>query len=193
MAAPPAPSAEEWAFASRYALKNAKAYRHTWGQQIRSMMGTAVAGPDQGEVRFRVEIAPDGRLVQLDTLWSTSPQAERLARQAIAQMPHWPPTPNGQALVFERTLSFTPHTTDGPPLYKNDCLPDPPGFKNPYAWDGQSAANPTAAPSAQAPLDPEALADCLKQLPRDSIDAELARDRRLMERWGWGASALEPR
>ena len=53
MAAPPAPTAEEWAFASRYTLKNSKAYRYTWGQQVRSMMGTAVEGPDQGMVRFR--------------------------------------------------------------------------------------------------------------------------------------------
>ena len=79
MAAPPAPTAEEWAFAGRYTLKNSKAYRYTWGQQVRSMMGAAVEGPDQGTVRFRVEIAPDGSLARLETLWSTSPVAERLA------------------------------------------------------------------------------------------------------------------
>jgi hypothetical protein len=31
--------------------------------------------------------------------------------------------------------------------------------------------------------DPQALEDCLKQLPKDSIEAESARDRRLMEQW----------
>jgi hypothetical protein len=35
------------------------------------MMGTAIEGPDQGVVRFRVEIAPDGSLARLETLWTT--------------------------------------------------------------------------------------------------------------------------
>lgn len=189
MAAPPAPTAEEWAFASRYTLKNSKGYRHTWGQQVRSMMGTAVEGPDQGAVRFRVEISAEGRLTRLETIWSTSPVAERLARQAITSLPGWPPTPTGQPLVFEKTISFTPYATDGPPLYKDDCLPDRPAFGNPYAWDGHSDRPPTPAqaqPTEQP--DPQALEECLKQLPRDSIEAESARDRRLMERWSWGAS-----
>ena len=30
-----------------------------------------------------------------------------------------------------------------------------------------------------------ALEGCLRQLPQDSIDAEMARDQRLMERWRW--------
>lgn len=34
------------------------------------------------------------------------------------------------------------------------------------------------------------MADCLKQLPQDSIEAETARDQRLMDQWGWGASKL---
>jgi hypothetical protein len=126
MAAPPAPTAAEWAFASTYKLKNSKGYRYTWGQQVRSMMGTAVEGPDQGMVRFRVEIAPDGSLTRLETLWSTSPVAERLARQAIGNMPRWPSTPTGRPLIFEKTISFSPFASDGPPLYKDDCLPDPP-------------------------------------------------------------------
>ena len=58
LAAPSAPTSEEWAFASKYTLKNSKGYRHSFGQQVRSMMGTAVEGPDQGQVRFRIEIAP---------------------------------------------------------------------------------------------------------------------------------------
>lgn len=185
-AAPPAPSAEQWAFAGQYTLKNSKAYRHTWGQQVRSMMGTAVEGPGQGMVRFQVEIAADGRLVRLDTLWSTSDTAERLARQAVQQMPQWPATPTGRPLVFERTISFSPHAGDDPPLFRYDCLPDPPVFRNPFAWNGGvspvSAPGPASAAAAPTP-DPQALADCLKQLPQDSIDAESARDRRVMERW----------
>lgn len=187
-AAPPAPTAEEWAFAARYALKNSKGYRHSWGRQVRSTMGTAFEGPDQGVVRFRVEIAPDGTLARLETLWSTSPVAEWLARQAIAAMPRSPPTPTGQPLVFERTISFSPHASDDPPVYQDDCLPDPPAIRNPFAWDGTSAgaqAPPAApAPTTTSAADAQALADCLRQLPQDSIEAESARDRRLMERWG---------
>jgi hypothetical protein len=77
MAAPPSPSAQEWAFAANYIHKNSKGYRYNWGQQVRSMMGTAVAGADQGVVKFRVEIAPSGHLAKLDTLWATSAVAER--------------------------------------------------------------------------------------------------------------------
>ena len=182
MAAPPAPTAEEWAFASTYKLKNSKGYRYTWGQQVRSMMGTAVEGPDQGMVRFRVEIAPDGSLSRLETMWSTSDVAERLARQAVGSMPRWPPTPTGRPLIFEKTISFTPYASDGPPLYRDDCLPDPPVFSNPFAWDGKSARAQIQAKPIEKP-DPQALEDCLKQLPQDSIEAESARDRRLMDQW----------
>jgi hypothetical protein len=188
MAAPSAPTAEEWAFASTYKLKNSKGYRHTWGQQVRSMMGTAVEGPDQGMVRFRIEIAPDGSLTRLDTLWSTSAVAERLARQAIGSMPQWPPTPTGKPLIFEKTISFSPFASDGPPLYKDDCLPDPLVFSNPFAWDGKSARMQGRAEPVEK-SDPQTLEDCLKQLPQDSIEAESARDRRLMEQWGWRSSA----
>lgn len=184
MAAPAPPTAEEWAFASRYTLKNSKGYRHSWGQQVRSLMGTAVEGPDQGMVRFSIEIAPDGRLVRLDTLWSTSKVAEKLAREAIHRMPPLPPTPTGQPLVFERTISFTPYATDGPPLYQDDCLPEPVAFQNAFAWDGVSARTRAETPPP-APPDPEAIAECLRQLPPDSIDATLARDQRLMDQWGW--------
>lgn len=139
MAAPPAPTAAEWAFASTYKLKNSKGYRYTWGQQVRSMMGTAVEGRDQGMVRFRVEISPDGRLSRLETLWSTSVVAERLARDAIGNMPRWPPTPTGKPLVFERTIAFSPFASEGPPLYKDDCLPDPVVSTNPFVWNGSAA------------------------------------------------------
>jgi hypothetical protein len=182
-AAPPAPTAQEWAFASTYTLKNSKGYRYTWGQQVRSMMGTAIEGADQGMVRFRVEISPDGALAKLETLWSTSAAAERLARKAISSMPQWPRTPTGKPLIFEKTISFSPFATDGPPLYKDDCLPDPPAHGNSFAWDGRSAVTRVEARTFEK-LDPQALADCLKQLPKDSIEAESARDQRLMHQWG---------
>jgi hypothetical protein len=182
MDAPPAPSAEEWAQASTYKLKNSKRYRYTWAQQVRSMMGTAFEGADQGVVRFQIEIAPDGTLTRLETLWSTSPKAEELARKAIASMPSLPPTPTGLPLVFEKTISFQPFVSDVPPLYKDDCLPDPPSFINPYAWDGKSPQEPAVQPTGEK-LDPQAYEDCLKQLPEDSIEAEAASDRRQIERW----------
>lgn len=185
MDAPPAPTAEEWAQASTYTLKNSKRYRHTWGQQVRSMMGTALEGPDQGVVRFQIEIAPNGSLVRLDTLWSTSAKAEQLARQAIQNMPPLPPTPTGEPLVFEKTISFQPFDADVPPIYKDDCIPDPPAYRNPFAWDGQSPqvrAVPVAQPAKA--LDPLALAECLKQLPPDTIEAEAAHNQRQLEQWG---------
>ncbi|MDQ9172071.1 energy transducer TonB [Oxalobacteraceae bacterium R-40] len=183
MAAPSAPTAEEWAFAAKYTNKNSKGYRYSWGQQVRSMMGTAVEGPDQGVVRFRVEIAPDGTLARLDTLWTTSAVAEQLARKAIENMPPLPPTPTGKPLIFEKTISFTPFASDAPPIYKDDCLPDPPMFRNPFAWDGRSAqVRDETAPVAK--LDPQAMEECLRQLPQDSIEAEMAHDQRVMDQWG---------
>lgn len=182
MDAPPVPSAEEWAQAATYSLKNSKRYRYTWSQQVRSMMGRAYEGADQGAVRFRVEIAPNGTLAKLETLWSTSPKAEELARQAMANMPPLPPTPTGLPLVFDKTISFQPFANDVPPIYKNDCEPDPPRFRNPFVWNGQSPPGPAIQPTTQA-LDPEAYAECLKQLPQDSFEAEMGNDRRQLERW----------
>lgn len=182
--APAAPTAEEWAFAGKYTLKNSKGYRYSWGKQVRSMMGTAVEGQDAGEVRFRVEIAPDGTLARLETLWTTSSVAEQLARKVIESMPSLPPTPTGKPLVFERTISFTPFASDWPPVYDDDCLPDPPVFTNPYAWDGKS---PQVAPIEPKPVekpDPQALEECLRLLPQNSIEAEVARDQRLQNQWG---------
>ena len=184
MAAPPPPSAEEWAFAAKYTNKNSKGYRYSWGQQVRSMMGTAIEGPDQGVVRFRVEIAPDGSLAKLETLWTTSAVAEQLARRAIETMPPLPATPTGKPLIFEKTISFTPYANDGPPSYRDDCIPDPPAFRNPFAWDGRSAQMRAEPPKTEK-LDPQAMEECLQQLPKDSIEAETARDQRAMERWGW--------
>jgi TonB family protein len=182
--APKAPTAEDWALASTYKLKNSKRYRHTWAQQVRSMMGTAFEGADQGVVRFRIEIAPNGKLVSLTTLWSTSDKAEALARQAVQGMPPLPPTPNGKPLAFEKTISFQPFDADVPPVYKNDCLPDPPSHGNRFAWDGKSSRTPVQAePEREPPLSPEELAECLKQLPQDSIEAEAANDKRQLEQW----------
>jgi TonB family protein len=182
--APTAPTAEDWALASTYTLKNSKRYRHTWAQQVRSMMGTAFEGADQGVVRFRIEIAPNGTLVALTTLWSTSDKAEALARQAVQQMPPLPPTPNGKPLVFEKTISFQPFDADVPPIYKNDCLPDPPSYRNPFAWDGQSPRGQAQAePEREPPLSPEEMAECQKQLPQDSVEAEAAHSDRQLKQW----------
>lgn len=148
LAAPLAPSAEEWQLASTYTLKNGKRYRNAWGKQVRSMMGTAVAGPDQGQVRFRITIHPDGSIAQIEELWSTSKKASELAWQAMRTMPPLPPTPSKKTLVFEQTISFLPYETGWPPSYKYDCLPDPPVFKNRFAWNG-------ASPQQPAPPEPE--------------------------------------
>ena len=182
MDAPPAPSAEEWALASTYKLKNSKRYRHNWGQQVRSLMGTAHEGPEQGAVRFRIEIAPNGRLARLDTLWSTSDAVERRARAAVQQMPPLPPTPTGQPLVFEKTIVFDAWTAEAPPLYKNDCEPDPPRHGNRFVWDGRSP-QVVAEQAVAEKLDPVAYAECLQQLPQDSIEAEAASDERQQKQW----------
>ncbi len=182
MDAPPAPSAQEWALAATYTLKNSKRYRHNWGQQVRSMMGTAVEGPDQGAVRFRIEMAPDGRLARLDTLWTTSESVEQRARKAVEQMPPLPPTPNGKPLIFEKTIVFDAFTADAPPLYKNDCEPDPVQHGNRFVWDGRSP-QVVAEQAVAEKLDPVAYADCLKQLPQDSIEAEAASDERQLKQW----------
>lgn len=182
MDAPPAPSAEEWAFASKYTLKNSKGYRHSFGKQIRSMMGRAIEGPDQGHVRFRIEIAPSGQVVKVETLWKTSDLAETLARKAIASMPLSPPTPTGKSLIFEKTISFTPFANDDTPIYSNDCLPDPPSFNNPFAWDGKSPQEIKANKVSET-LSPESLAECLKQLPQDSAEGVAAHQQRQFEEW----------
>lgn len=183
-AAPAAPTAEEWSFAGKYTLKNSKGYRYTWGKQVRSMMGTAIEGEHAGDVRFRVEIAPDGTLAKLETLWTTSSVAEQLARQAIESMPPLPPTPTGKPLIFERTISFSPFASDWPPIYDDDCLPDPPSFKNPFAWDGRSPQVTHIEPEPVEKLDPQAFEECRKQLPQNSIEAEIGREQRLLNQWG---------
>jgi hypothetical protein len=182
--APPPPSAEEWAFAATYTLKNSKGYRHNWGRQVRSMMGTAVEGPDQGMVRFRIEIAPNGTLARLDTLWITSPLAEQKAREAVALMPPLPPTPTGKPLVFERTIVFSPFASDDTPLYRHDCDPEIPAFRNPFVWHGQSAKRDEDHLPPPQPMSPEKHEACLKQLPPETVQSESARDQRVMQRWG---------
>lgn len=182
LAAPPAPSAEEWQLASTYSLKNAKRYRNAWGQQVRSMMGTAVEGPDQGQVRFRITINPDGTLAHAEELWSTSAKASELARKAIREMPRLPPTPNGKPLVFEKTISFLPYETGWPPSYRYDCLPDPPQFKNPFAWNGTGAPPPTPP----TPQREERAEDCHPSDVDASWEEEESELQRQIERNRWG-------
>jgi len=185
MAAPPAPTAEEWQLASTYTLKNSKRYRYNWGQQVRSMMGTAVEGEQQGLVRVQVEIAPDGKLARVEVLWSTSERVEKLALQAIHAMPPLPPTPTGKPLIFEKTIAFLPFETGWPPIYKNDCLPDPPTYRNPFAWDG---ASPPPRPHANAndsdvPRSASPPTECPDAGP-DSIEAEEKDMERQFKEWG---------
>ncbi len=182
MDAPSAPTAEEWSFASKYTLKNSKGYRHSFGQQVRSMMGTAIEGPDQGQVRFRIEIAPNGSVTKVEMLWSTSNKAEQLARKAITSMPPLPPTPTGKPLIFERTISFTPYATNDVPIYRDDCQPDAPAFNNPFAWDGKSPQEIKQNKPSEK-LSAEALAECLKQLPQDSIEGVAAHNQRQFDQW----------
>ena len=183
LAAPPAPTAEEWQQAATYTLKNSKRYRHTWGQQIRSMMGTAVEGPDQGQVRFRITINPDGSLASAEELWSTSAKASELARKAIQTMPPLPPTPTGKPLVFEQTISFLPHETGWPPSYKYDCLPDPPSFRSPFSWDGRGQP---PSPSAPAPEREERSPDCHPSDVETTFEEEDSELKRQVERNRWG-------
>jgi hypothetical protein len=178
--APPPPTAEDWRLASTYTLKNSKRYRNTWGQQVRSMMGTAMEGPDQGAVRFHIEIAPNGQLSKLQTIWSTSDKAEALARQAIANLPALPPTPTGQPLIFEKTISFQPFEDGWPPIYKFDCLPDPPRYGNPFAWNGSGAMR--TPPPPRPKTDQRVPTEC-PDLPPDSLEAEAADMKRQFELW----------
>jgi len=188
LAAPPAPTAEEWQQASTYTLKNSKRYRNTWGQQVRSQMGTAVAGPDQGQVRFRITINPDGSLAQAEELWSTSAKASELAKKAIQAMPPLPPTPGGKPLVFEQTISFLPYETGWPPSYKNDCLPDPPAFKNPFAWDGRGdpPTQPVYPAGEAPPMAAAADAECDPTSTASSIEEEEQELGRQMDKNRWG-------
>ena len=182
MPAPSTPTAEEWKLASTYTLKNSKRYRYTWAQQVRSMMGTAVEGPQQGMVRLHIEIAPDGKLAKADVLWSTSETAERLALQAIRSLPPLPPTPTGKPLVFDKTIAFMPYETGWPPVYKNDCLPDPPSFHNRFAQNGASTRSASGEPADSA----AAGTDCSPDATSDSIEAEEKDMQRQFKEWGAG-------
>lgn len=181
LAAPAPPSAEEWQLAAAYTPRNSKRYRNAWAQQVRSQMGTAVAGPDQGQVRLRIEIAPDGKVARVEELWSTSKKASLLAQRAIRKLPPLPPTPTGKPLVFEQTISFLPYETGWPPSYTLDCLPEPEPFKNPFAWDGKSA--PTETERKHRPPPPEG---CPPDSTEASIEAEEQAMKRQMEQWRWG-------
>ena len=98
--------------------------------------------------------------------------------------------------MFERTIRFTAFESEAEPSYKDDCEPEPVGFRNPFAWDGRShlenstsasltsTASPLEAERSQA-LGAKAMADCLRQLPQDTIEAEEERAKRMMARWRW--------
>lgn len=184
-AAPPAPSAEEWQVAATYTLKNSKRYRYDWGQQVRSMMGTAVEGPQAGLVRFHIEIAPDGKVAQVVELWATSKVAEKLAWKAIRSLPTLPPTPTGKPLIFEETIAFEPFDSGWPPNYKLDYLPDTPPFHNPFA---QNAANVAVQqPATMKPEQPvSAVPHASPDGPAQDIDAEDADMQRQIDVWGRG-------
>ena len=79
----------------------------------------------------------------------------------------------------EVELAFT---ADAPPLYKYDCEPDPVQHGNRFVWDGRSPQAVAEQAVAQK-LDPVAYAECLKQLPQDSIEAEAASDERQQKQW----------
>lgn len=181
LAAPPPPSAEEWQLASTYTPRNSKRYRHAWAQQVRSQMGTAVEGPEQGLARFRIEIAPDGKVTRAEELWSTSKLASRLAWQAIRNLPQLPPTPTGKPLVFEQTISFLPYETGWPPSYQLDCLPEPEVFRNPFVWDGTSA--PNVVVQNHRPPPPEG---CPPDSTAETIEEEEKSAQRQMDQWRWG-------
>ncbi|MCB1998032.1 MAG: energy transducer TonB, partial [Rhodoferax sp.] len=83
---------------------------------------------------------------------------------------------------------------DGPPIYRDDCLPDPPAFRNPFVWNGQGEPpRVTRVPTASTDADQAAaglsMEECLKLLPQDSVEAEAAHDRRLRDQWD--SSALK--
>jgi hypothetical protein len=182
LAAPQPPSAEEWQRAATYTLKNSKRYRHAWGKQVRSMMGTAVEGPDQGLVRFRITLNPDGSIAHIEELWSTSSKASELAWKAIRALPPLPPTPGKTPLVFEQTIALMPYETGWPPSYKYDCLPDPPVFKNRFAWNGASPQQPAPPESEREERSP----DCHPSDVEATFEEEDAELQRQIERNRYG-------
>ena len=146
------------------------------------MMGTAVEGPDQGAVRFRIEIAPDGKIAKVEELWSTSEVVSKLAREAIRNLPPLPPIPTGKPLTFEQTISFQPYETGWPPSYKLDCLPEPLPFNNPFAWNG-SPSPPSGLAPAHRPPPPEG---CPPDSTADTIEEEERELKRQIDQWRWG-------
>lgn len=111
------------------------------------------------------------------------------AREAIAALPPRPPTPTCKPLAFECTISFSPFAHDDPPTHDRDCLTQPPALRNPFVWDGKSPQMRQPPPEPEPAMTAQEMEDCLRQLPQNSIDAESARDRCAMERWGWSGGA----
>ena len=179
---PPGPTQAEWALASKYTLKNSKAYRYAWALEVRSRMGAAVDGKDQGAVRFRFEISSDGKLASLRTIWTTSDVVEARARRAIAEMPPTPPTPTAKPLIFEKTIVFSPLSSEMPPSYRDDCMPEAPSFRNPFAWDGHSPQTVETG-AAPEPMSQEDIEKCRSELPPETVEGEAGRDQRELDRW----------
>lgn len=148
-------------------------------------MGTAVEGPDQGMVRYRIEIAPDGKIAKVEELWSTSEQASKLAWKAIQSLPPLPPTPTGKPLVFEQTISFMPYETGWPPSYKLDCLPEALPFQNRFVWNGSSPQSATKGYGASGGHRPPPPADCIFDSTADTIEEEERELKRQMDQWRW--------
>ena len=127
--------------------------------------------------------APNAELkLRLTAVWPDSRHCGRLQ--------WWPSSWHAKRLrpcqlcLPRQQISFSPFVSDGPHSYRDDCLPDPPAFRNPFTWDGRSAQTRDDPPQPQK-LDPKALEECMRQLPTDSIETEMAQDKRALERWGW--------
>ncbi len=126
------------------------------------------------------------KLAKIETLWSTSEVAEKLARHAMESLPPLPPTPTGQPLVFEQTIAFVPYESGWPPIYKYDCFADAPTFKNPFVWNGTSPqVDPPIVPrSAPPPTKAPNHVGCHNDAQPDSMEAETADIKRQFDFWG---------
>ena len=113
----------------------------------------------------------------LNATGQASHHAQQQRANAIAQI-----TPDQKKLVFEKTISFLPYETGWPPSYKYDCLPDPPQFKNRFAWNG--SGSPLATPPM--PQREERAEDCHPSDVEATFEEEDAELKRQVERNRWG-------
>jgi hypothetical protein len=98
-------------------------------------------GPVPGGDRARWQLA------RLDTLWSTSAVAERLARQAIASMPQWPPTPTGKTLDLREDHLILAVRIGRPPALQGRLPARPAGIQQSVrlGWQVSPRAGPGRA------------------------------------------------